>query len=85
MTNRAGDVRLLLLLAQFWGSSGGETPLFSLGLFFLLVLAAFTKRAQYPFRSWLPLAIRAPTPVSSLVHRRTLVTAGVFLVIKYFP
>lgn len=49
-----------------------------------LFLAALTKRALLPFRSWLPMAMRAPTPVSSLVHRRTLVTAGVFLFFKYF-
>nr|APX40155.1 NADH dehydrogenase subunit 5 [Labidostomis lusitanica] len=92
LTNRIGDVALLMAIA--WMLNFGSWSFFyyleasmndyaMIMVSWLVVLAAMTKSAQIPFSSWLPAAMAAPTPVSSLVHSSTLVTAGVYLLIRF--
>nr|YP_010936645.1 NADH dehydrogenase subunit 5 [Sophrops peronosporus]WKW91614.1 NADH dehydrogenase subunit 5 [Sophrops peronosporus] len=92
LSNRIGDVALLMAIAWMfnYGSfnyiyyvdfmKGSNEMSIIAGL---ILLAAMTKSAQIPFSSWLPAAMAAPTPVSSLVHSSTLVTAGVYLLIRF--
>nr|AIY61679.1 NADH dehydrogenase subunit 5 [Serritermes serrifer] len=94
LSNRIGDVALLMVIVwmlnygswsfiyylDFLGGSG-EMELITV----FVVLAAMTSSAQIPFSSWLPAAMAAPTPVSALVHSSTLVTAGVYLLIRFSP
>nr|YP_009407064.1 NADH dehydrogenase subunit 5 [Stygiocaris stylifera]ASA39613.1 NADH dehydrogenase subunit 5 [Stygiocaris stylifera] len=93
LSNRVGDVAILISIGLMFdmggwgfifyadssllGSVGGLVP--------LMILAGMTKSAQIPFSAWLPAAMAAPTPVSALVHSSTLVTAGVFLLIRFSP
>lgn len=85
LRNRVGDRALLLVMIiyrrvgrfDFTILKGDEL------LLLLIVLVGITKRAQIPFCAWLPAAMAAPTPVSALVHSSTLVTAGVYLLIRY--
>lgn len=89
LRNRVGDICILIRIAWFriigdysfivWHT--WSEP--NLILFYLIIFAAMTKRAQLPFSAWLPAAMAAPTPVSALVHSSTLVTAGVYLLIRF--
>nr|QGX86635.1 NADH dehydrogenase subunit 5 [Lepidapion squamigerum] len=92
LTNRIGDVALLMSIA--WMMNFGSWNFINYLSFmkndfemqiitWFVILAAMTKSAQIPFSSWLPAAMAAPTPVSSLVHSSTLVTAGVYLLIRF--
>nr|YP_010471458.1 NADH dehydrogenase subunit 5 [Brillia bifasciata]UVG40797.1 NADH dehydrogenase subunit 5 [Brillia bifasciata] len=92
LSNRIGDVAILLGIA--WMLNYGSWNFYfyldfmkndlEMGIIMVLViLAAMTKSAQIPFSSWLPAAMAAPTPVSALVHSSTLVTAGVYLLIRF--
>lgn len=91
LSNRVGDVAILLRISWilnygswnfiylFYFFHGWETTL----ILILVGLAAITKSAQMPFSAWLPAAMAAPTPVSALVHSSTLVTAGVYLLVRF--
>nr|YP_001994399.1 NADH dehydrogenase subunit 5 [Terebellides stroemii]ABW76479.1 NADH dehydrogenase subunit 5 [Terebellides stroemii] len=90
LTNRIGDAFILIsigwslnnshwIITNMWQSNMSNFIILS------ILIAAMTKSAQMPFSSWLPAAMAAPTPVSALVHSSTLVTAGVFLLIRFYP
>nr|YP_002456392.1 NADH dehydrogenase subunit 5 [Atractomorpha sinensis]ABX11512.1 NADH dehydrogenase subunit 5 [Atractomorpha sinensis] len=92
LMNRIGDVAILISIA--WMLNFGSWNYIFYNDFFpfswelriiliLIILASMTSSAQIPFSAWLPAAMAAPTPVSALVHSSTLVTAGVYLLIRF--
>jgi NADH-quinone oxidoreductase subunit L len=92
--NRVGDIGLSLAIALMFATFGstdfavvsaaageaGQGTLHALGL--LLLLGACGKSAQVPLQAWLLDAMEGPTPVSALIHAATMVTAGVYLVVR---
>lgn len=88
LINRIGDCFFLVSLGLIYlyglNSFSLHTPYVNQLILSVCLLVTFiTKRALYPFSSWLPLAIAAPTPISALVHSSTLVTAGLYLIMRY--
>jgi NADH-quinone oxidoreductase subunit L len=95
--NRVGDAGLALAIfvifanfgtlsyAQVFGQApgAGRGALTAIGL--LLLLGACAKSAQVPLQAWLGDAMEGPTPVSALIHAATMVTAGVYLIVRSNP
>ncbi len=94
VVNRVGDmgmsIAIMLMLATFGASSflavnegmPKVSPATATVLGLLLLLAACGKSAQVPLQSWLLDAMEGPTPVSALIHAATMVTAGVYLIVR---
>jgi NADH-quinone oxidoreductase subunit L len=94
VVNRVGDIGMALAIMLMFATFGttaiaaisgvadqaSDAVLVTLGL--LLLLAACGKSAQVPLQSWLLDAMEGPTPVSALIHAATMVTAGVYLIVR---
>ncbi len=91
VVNRVGDAGLLLGIFLIWESfgtvrfaqlAGGQANIWYEAIALLLLLGAIGKSAQFPLHIWLPVAMAGPTPVSALIHAATMVTAGVYLIVR---
>lgn len=85
LNNKIGDIFLLITIIILSINLINFNIIFFFNNLIVIIffIALITKRAQYPFITWLPLAIAAPTPISSLVHSSTLVTAGLYILLRY--
>lgn len=99
VTNRVGDFGVMIAMFLAFSTlgtlsysgiseaahSGALAPVTATAIALLLFLGACGKSAQLPLYFWLPDAMEGPTPVSALIHAATMVTAGVFLMVRMAP
>ena len=100
LTNRVGDIGLLVGVIILWGTfdtfsiheintkvgeMGSEVHFALLMASIALMAAVCSKSGQFPLHTWLPDAMAGPTPVSALIHAATMVVAGVYMIGRLYP
>jgi NADH-quinone oxidoreductase subunit L len=97
LANRVGDVGLSIAImtmfayfgstsfAGVFGHMNGASQGVAAAIALMLILGACGKSGQFPLQTWLPDAMAGPTPVSALIHAATMVTAGVYLIVRSHP